>query len=422
MSFIGKISRLHVSLPAVFHEYTTSVASRLLLAVHAYRLLSLLYLSRRARQANRGTCKILAQEKGIFNFEVEYIFDDPNKYSLSRLNRKLTKFICNTAYGQRVDQHNYQVLRQNKFLQTRHMCMVKKLFDHRKFDYLVTFNFGDGETGAFVEASKGRIRTICLHKEGVMSPNLAASYKNLLETRREPFRGDLLLVYNNSLKEMLIETGDYSDASVHVVGAPRFDSIISNISKADAPARHQLLVFYPSRKAQLGSLLGEDVDFQWDLLCDAFEKMVCDIARGHPDLPIVIKTKQRDMHLIGKALHESSNILITYSQSSIELVKTSSLCLGFNSTALIESAAQGLESINCCFGEAARSEHRGWIIEFGSLAKSITDPRDGLRIVEEILSQSPRRTPLTSSQKEDLDRLVGNSDGKCKERILSFFQ
>ena len=255
-----------------------------------------------------------------------------------------------------------------------------------------------------------------------MSPNLAASYKNLLETRREPFRGDLLLVYNNSLKEMLIETGDYSDASVHVVGAPRFDSIISNISKADAPARHQLLVFYPSRKAQLGSLLGEDVDFQWDLLCDAFEKMVCDIARGHPDLPIVIKTKQRDMHLIGKALHESSNISITYSQSSIELVKTSSLCLGFNSTALIESAAQGLESINCCFGEAARSEHRGWIIEFGSLAKSITDPRDGLRIVEEILSQSPRRTPLTSSQKEDLDRLVGNSDGKCKERILSFFQ
>ena len=60
MSFIRKISRLHVSLPAVFHEYTTSVASRLLLA--DYRLLSLCILPAGSDKLN-AELRILAQEK-----------------------------------------------------------------------------------------------------------------------------------------------------------------------------------------------------------------------------------------------------------------------------------------------------------------------------------------------------------------------
>ena len=420
-SILEKVKRLSVSVPTLFHKHTTKPVGRVLLSIHAYPLLRILYLSRRATACSRGTTRILAQEKGVFNQEMEYIFSDQEKFSLFHLNRILTKTICNMAFAQKVNQHNYQQLRLDNIRRSKHEQMIAKLVAKQRYDFIVTFNFGDGETGALIEASKGEIRSICIHKEGVMSPGLMETYSKLLRQRREPFRGDLLLVYNEDIKQALLSTGDYSNHMIHVVGAPRFD-IIHSIAKIEvAPRDHHFLMFYPSREAQLNSLIDEHSDFSWDNLCAEFEKMVTRIASAYPTVPLIVKAKLRDVQTIGGGLTDYPNVKITSTRASIDLIKETSLCFGFNSTALVESASLGIVTINCCFGEARDAKNKPWLIDFGSLVASVNTPEACMKIAKDVMTKPPNWRPLNADQKMNLERLVGNSDGKSKQRILAFF-
>jgi len=421
-SFLEKVKRLPVSAPTIWHKHTTKSIGRALLSIKAFPLVRTLYLSRRAHVFCQGNTRILVQEKGGFNQEMEYVFSDRQKFSLFYLNRILTKMVCNIAFGQKVSQHNYQKLKLDRIHRSKHEAMAATLIAKQRFDFIVTFNFGDGETGAFVEASKGSITSICIHKEGVMSPGLMASYTKLIDERREPFRGDLLLVYNNDIKQALLTTKDYSDQMIHVVGAPRFD-IIHSIAKTEtAPPDHQFLMFYPSREAQLNSLIDEHSDFRWDRLCLEFEEMVLSLASEHPGVPMIVKAKPRDMQTISRALIDHPYVKVTSTQGSIDLIKQSSLCFGFNSTALAESSTLGITTVNCCFGEAREAKSKAWLIDFGSLVVSINDPADCISIANQIITEPPKWHPLNADQKKNLVRLVGNADGRTKQRILGFFE
>lgn len=418
-----KIKNLPVSIPTILHKNTTRAVGGALLSLRFFRITGALYLYRPATSANHGNINLLVQEKGTFNTEAEYLFEDKSHFSLYRLNRILTKMLCNHAYGQKINQHNYKFHRQNLKRRKLHQSHILRLFPKDKFNALITFNFGDGETGALVEATKGQLRTVCLHKEGVMCKNLKQSYLDLLIEHRDKFRGDLMLVYNNEMKDILLKTGHYNPEMIKVVGAPRFDMIYSLSQKVETPKKHSILAFYPSPNAQLNSLLGADFDagFTWKRLCKDFHQTLEILAKKFPNTPIIIKAKHRDKNFFNQSLLIHKNISFTAETLAMDLIASSSICLGFNSSALIESAAFGVPTIQCNLGEAMSRRAKDWIIDYGSLAHTAEGVKQVMKVSEGILGRPPDRLKLSKERKVDLIRLVGNADGKAKQRILSYF-
>ena len=424
MKILYKIRNIPVSLPTIFQRQTTKYFGKLLLKLGRYSVLSNLYLYRptnTTNTTNKSRIRLLSQEKGIFNSEVEYLFDDRNKYSLFRLNRILTKMICNHVYEIKVNQHNYKAQRKNNIKRKQHFAILDSLMAKKKFDAIITFNFGDGETGGLIEATSGKIKSICLHKEGVMSKNFMESYFQTLTQNRDKFRGDMILVYNESMRNLLLRTGHYDADRVKVVGAPRFDLLFSQSQQSPIPKQHKMVMFYPSPFAQLSTLLDQEIDFSWRQLGADFAQTVSRLATQYPNTSIVVKAKARDRDAFDTSLLAKSNVSFTVDRLAMDLLADATLCLGFNSSALIESAAFGVPTVHCCFGEANHASKKNWIIDFGALTNTARNVDEALTIVENILCCAPQRNPLSKAQKQDLDRLVGNADGKSKQRILSHF-
>ena len=88
----------------------------------------------------------------------------------------------------------------------------------------------------------------------------------LFRSRTQRQIGDLMLVYNDEMKDILLKTGHYIPEMIKVVGAPRFDMIYSLSQKATS-------ILAPSN-AQLNSLLGAEFDagFTWKRLCRSFNR------------------------------------------------------------------------------------------------------------------------------------------------------
>ena len=410
------ISRLWLSFKTRFQTLTTNHIGGMLVKLKFYSPLRKFYFYRPTRNDRKKKWNFLVQEKGIFNSEIEYIFDENSNCSITRYNRPLAKLICNHVYGEKINQNNY--LSKISELQKKeyHDSILFHLMKEEAFDAVLFFNFGGGECAALMRYFKSRAKVFCLHKEGVMSNRLLAEYTNVLMSKRDKYHGDFILVYNTALKKVLLSTGHYDASKIFVVGAPRFD-LIHKVQRSPIPSVHEILVFFPSRIAQLPNLFEQEHDFDWQELCREFVIFVKKIAEIHEQTKIVVKLKARDEGDFITNFSEYDNVHVDTKTLSTDLLKTATLCLGFNSAALVESACAGIPTFQCCFGEAKNRNLNDWIINYGCLVLNSYDPVEAERLLYEHLCKNPKRLTLTSKQKEDLNRLVGNADGKTKERV-----
>ena len=129
---------------------------------------------------------------------------------------------------------------------------------------------------------------------------------------------------------------------------------------------------------------------------------------------IMSKIKNRDIENVSKYITKPvKNLIIDRSTSSIDLLKDSKLCIGFNSTALIESSAFNIPTINFV-PEHIYKKYNDYIIEYKSLVINTAD----YDLIKNKIAVNTIRTKPDKVKLNDLNDIVGNNTGNVKEIIV----
>ena len=356
---------------------------------------------------------IVFQNKGVFNEEITYLFNDIDNINLIRLNRRVLKKLLNSSYNNKNINHLNWYQEKNKIENLhKYRNLLKRFIGIPKYNIFLIFNWGDGSTAEFTEYLKlYKIHTICIHKEGISSKVFRESYLNIINKKRIKFLGKKIFVYNQVTKQTLLKSF-YKDEDIDVVGSVRFDHIFSlQNQRID---QKKVLIFHPSVNAQLPDLLGLNCNFNWEELTNIFYNTLFKLLNDFPSINFVVKIKNRDIENISKYITKPvKNLIIDRSTSSIDLLKDSKLCIGFNSTALIESSAFNIPTINFV-PEHIYKKYNDYIIEYKSLVINTAD----YDLIKNKIALNTIRTKPDKVKLNDLNEIVGNNTGNVKEIIV----
>jgi len=249
-------------------------------------------------------------------------------------------------------EHNYYT--EEKFKQGRENTrnFMRKMFPVLRsvlqFDAIMSGNIGYlDQQEFFVAARENNIPVIVLYKEGVApKQHLNEFFASLYENH--VFHGELLLCYNNNIREALIEAGinGLSQKKIITTGIPRLDSYIHE--KISYDKQIVLFSFYPLDKFAYFIKSDEKLE-PLNRISELFHYMVMKFAHEHTDWKVVIKTKVADRYInyvndiYAKYFQDTKtdNLVITNNACSKSLILESKVILGYNSTVLIESILAG---------------------------------------------------------------------------------
>ncbi len=359
------------------------------------------------------TKNILFLEKGVFNDEIKEVFSD-KKFKLLQLNRKFTKSLSNFCFKKKVNQHNFKIVRNNKKHLDNFRHYLVKAFKGLNAQLFVTFNFGSEEDEVIIHLKKLNIPSICLHKEGLMTQGEYRDYIKIL-SKRIKFPGKKILVYNETIKKILIKHQNHNAKNLIICGSPRFDKILN--AKIEVK-QMKIIMFLPGLYKSLPSQLGINSKMSWKNLCDDFLNLVKVLSEDLYDYKFILKSKSRDFELMKNKLKEikGENLILDTKSLASDLLKNACFSLGFNSMALIESACYRIPTINCMFGEAKNIKYEKYIHNYGSLIKNVYSIKEAVKYVKKNLRVDFNKS-ISNKDKKILDKLIGNSEGDSIIRV-----
>ena len=322
--------------------------------------------------------------------------------------------------------------------------VFKMLQRFRMIDAVVTGNFGYRAERELASAmSDLGIPFIALHKENLKTPGRVAFFEHIYRERRGAFTGRIILVYNKIEKDLQIRAAVAASEQIQIVGMPRLDRIHDwRRANAGAATPRQILFFLFSpltgmpRIVRKGATAGEvyleddgsddsDNSISLDKLYAHTCRTILAIAREHPDIEVVVKTKGRQRDIAESAgpfglKDEQSpppNLRIVHSGDVLPLIAQASVVCGFNSTALLESVAAGKPVVLPWFEEAERAEVQPYVIDLRALGDVAHNPAElHDLLIRHALSPRPVPAELAANETTTLDHWTGNIDGQASER------
>lgn len=289
-------------------------------------------------------------------------------------------------------------------------------------DAIMTANYNySWQQELAVAARNLGIPFVVLFKEGI-SPLFAEGVSpqeayNLLIAKytNNRFIGDRLLVYNDRIKEGFsnVSIEDISADIVETVGIPRFDRYFR------LESRGQDLVFFSFNFEDKARHLGLTTDEFGKYLVKMreFHVEVMRFAAAHPELKVIIKTKNNAKHLryVQNIANEEGfagleNMTLTNQGNVYDLIKGAHAVIGYNSTALLEAfaARRIVMSVDFRWGPV-----RNYFDEYPNLPNYVTSAED----IAEVLSATGSGRPLEDPELNSLlHERIHTPDGKASAR------
>lgn len=321
-----------------------------------------------------------------------------------------------------------------------------KFMAHKKIDAVLTANFSYYAEREFAAALE-ELGTpfVVLHKENLKSPGRVEFFKELYRSRRGPFSGRKIFVYNRIERDVQIESGVITPDRVEVTGMPRLDRIHEwrKVKSEQAPesitGKKQILFFsfgpktgLPSIARRAGSGIEgsyEKIDpktdsLNWGKLVQKSHSAVIQLAEDNPDLKVVIKAKGRTVEssalfeVIGDSTDIPSNVDIVVGGEPFDLITQSNVVCGFNTTGLLEALAAGKPVVVPWFEEALDKDMHPYIVDLKKAVEYAGSPEEMIRLLRfHGLKPVVPVADLTESTIQTLDKWVGNSDGLAGKRV-----
>ena len=291
---------------------------------------------------------------------------------------------------------------------------------------------------------------IALHKENVRPPRRVREYWfTLYKDRRGKFGGRRILVYNEIERELEISAGVIDVDRVSVTGMPRLDRLhrwrLEHVRRGSNNEKPRVLFFAFARSDKLTAIqrktfagipgdmeemAGEWGKMSWGKFCIDTHKAIVEVARENPDFEVIVKSKgqKRKLNDILQMLSEMRdglppNLKIVASGDPFDLIASSRVVIGFNTTGLLEAIATGKPVIVPRFAEASDSAMQDLIIDLGA-AVDYADSTDGLKAMISRYVRNPEKPPaqLSEESRDALRYWVGNDDGLAGQRVTEILR
>lgn len=268
-----------------------------------------------------------------------------------------------------------------------------------RVDAIVTANYNySWQQELAVAARTLDIPFVVLFKEGI-SPLFAEgvssqmAYDVMVEkyTNRY-FIGDLLLVYNDRIKEAFFRLGiaGTDREKVTTVGIPRFDRYFHLDAQGDG------IVFFSfdfEDKARHLNLTNDEFAGYLARTRD-FHVEVMRYAAAHPEVRVVVKTKNNVKYLryVERIAEEEGftnlrNMTLTNQGNVFDLIKGAHAVIGYNSTALLEAFAARRLVMSADFRQGPV---RDYFDEYPNLPNYVTTAED----IAAVMAQSGTGRPI----------------------------
>jgi len=327
------------------------------------------------------------------------------------------------------------------------VAVLRQFLARMPFDAVLTASFSyyaEREVAAAFEHLG--VPFIALHKENLKTPGIFKFYEEVYRTRRGPFHGRRILVYNRIEKELQISAGIAPAKHITVTGMPRLDRIHKwreshNWSRPDTDESvrtdSQVLFFafgpktgLPRMARKLGFGMPEGLEqfgderdqLSWDELARSYHQAAVKIARQMPNTRVVVKAKpvpfevETIRKLLGGELPK--NLTLISSGDPLKLILDSRVVCGFRTTALLEVIAAGKPLIVPHFAEAKIPQLSEFIFDVDSAAEYAESEDDIVsRVRYHLKKAAGSRIKLNSEETAVLEKWTGNSDGKAGARV-----
>jgi len=300
----------------------------------------------------RGAYRVLCIGRTIFLDDVKAMAKFSGRIQYSVIHKIFFGLIFSqftrAAEREKITENNYHThmycaegkIKYNRYL-TRMLPWLQKFLG---FDAMLSGNF------AYI--AQEEIASVChilgipfivLHKEAFdVDRDFVHKYRGC------KFIGAKMLLYNKRVKDALLyseaRVGGVSDDILEVVGVPRLDSHFSLRHTTLADPHIVFFSFYPHDYFPSGEKGEEAKMRQARKRTDAVHTWVMGFALRHPQRRVVIKTKFAAHYLqyVKSILQDNftqpiPNLVITNSLSPFDLIKDSSVVVGYSSMVLIEA-------------------------------------------------------------------------------------
>ncbi|MEQ9643329.1 MAG: hypothetical protein RIM84_25135 [Alphaproteobacteria bacterium] len=309
-------------------------------------------------------------------------------------------------------------------------------------DACVTGNFSyyaEQELAAAMEAA-GTV-FVALHKENLKTPGLEPLYEEIYRDRKGPFLGTAIATYNEIERGIQTRAGTFPPERITVAGMARLDHIHrwrEDHAGRDASSDPRPTVLFMSFNEKTGSpyigrktadgqerLAPELEAVRWTGLVREAHAAVAELARRHPDLRVIIKTKDHAWAMgalrrgLGEGFAPPANLEIVTGGDPLALICACDVLCGFNSTSLFEGMAAAKPIVVPHFAEAADPRFAPYVVDLGDAAAR---PDSAEAMIEALAETARRRVSgsvparLDAAAQAMLQHWVGNPDGGAGAR------
>ena len=218
-------------------------------------------------------------------------------------------------------------------------------------------------------------KVVLMFREGLMM--FDRGYSGTMERHKRfgKYQGDHIIVHNNISKKMFVESGFARPEIVSINGVLRMDDFIRKIkNNTKAPQRKIVTLFYfnyDKNSAGKQTATGySPPGVPFEIYRDTILTLIM-FARNNPDVDVVIKPKPKDIesgqftnliHEEGIRIDDLKNLKILPEANVHDLIISSSVIIGLQTTAILESAIAGKAIIFPYFKKFRESE---WSQRFG---------------------------------------------------------
>lgn len=283
---------------------------------------------------------------------------------------------------------------------------------------------------------------VTLQKEAMWTQKSWGLRRDFYQKCARQYSGDMIATYNKATAKMLFSAGVVGRQNTVVTGCPRVDyshQFRENIQRNGDLSR-TVLFYLIEEKAGLprykdertgdwhrGVLISDGEACDWSTMIRRVNQAILSLAAERPDIAFVCKGKTGFAGKQAKALVEAfddssmpENVEVIAGGVGQEYIRKASVVIGFNTTAVLEAMAAGLPVIVPNIFSEREKEIVGYAHDVNDGAFVPTTEQELKSMIIKHVESGIRYRELTLGQKNALDKLLGNSDGKAGKRLRAF--
>jgi hypothetical protein len=417
----------------------------------AFVIARLMIPLQKARPGQSGTRTIVVLVKAGLTEDIIASIGDEPAFGVIAMDRTITKAVA-AAYIPNIRDDNSYLSNveadapAKTALRRFWQAVLRRLVKFHRIDGIITGNFSyHAEQELAGAATELGVPFVALQKECRKTPRLADFYEDVYRTRKGAFRGSNVLSYNQIEADIQTAAGVTPAGIIEITGMPRMDAVhqrrrlvAGNWSDRTTGRRPTILFFSVFEKYGLpfirrfvdGKRYDEPMpaeleSLNWSSLISTLHHSMIDLARAHPEVDVVIKTKGDPVaaetlrQMFGEVLQLPANMRLVSGGDPLDLIFACDVVCGFNTTALVEAIAADVPVVVPHFAEAVAPGMAGYVMDLGN---AVIRASSREYMIESLVDLARRGIgkpvrDLRPEQTQALVHWVGNADGEAGTRV-----